>query len=193
MVRPVGIYGPRSRYGIAYLLFNIAKVPVVPLLTTMDGHTPLIHVRDLCRASYFLSEREDTIGEIYNTVDDSTYRSSEIFKGVSNHIGFFTFKLWLPFTLVYLSMMLGAKLSRWIANIFNKRALIEQDMIHYLKFDFIFDNTKLKNLGFEFHYPDSIAGLIETINWYHDNGWLSKDKIYFKIKGLTNKKTSRTA
>lgn len=183
-IRPAPIYGPRNRYGMATLIFNVSKLMAVPVPTTLTGHSVGVHVKDVCRASYFLSQRDDTVGEAYNVVDDSKYTSADMLKFFGEVVGYIPFNVWVPYKLLIDGAMLTAKFSRWFGKMINQRPLLEQDMVYYLQFDYAFDNSKLKELGFTYEYPDTKKGLTETINWYFENGWLDKDKLFFKVKNL---------
>ena len=48
---------------------------------------------------------------------------------------------------------------------------LESDLLLYLLGNFYFDNSKIKQTGFEFTYSDRRLGLLETIKWYEKNGW----------------------
>jgi hypothetical protein len=49
---------------------------------------------------------------------------------------------------------------------------LDRESLDYMVGDFIFDNSKLKALGFEYHYPDLESGWRHTLQWYRDNGWI---------------------
>ena len=95
----------------------------------------------------------------------------------------------IPFPMVIVSFVLKliGMWSTWEAKHLRKKVNgrppiphLESDLLVYLRGNFYFDNTKIKKTGFKFKYPDRRIGLVETIDWYNENGWEKK----MAIKGL---------
>ena len=40
--------------------------------------------------------------------------------------------------------------------------------------DHVFDNSRLKDLGYEFQYPSFVNGYHQTVQWYKDHNWIPK-------------------
>ncbi|KAK7866504.1 hypothetical protein R5R35_014366 [Gryllus longicercus] len=78
IVRPGIVYGLGDRHGLAPRLVIGAVYKhlgeMMKLLWSKDLKMNTVHVTDLCRALWHLATRDDTIGQIYNIVDqgDST-------------------------------------------------------------------------------------------------------------------------
>lgn len=168
IIRPASIYGPRSKYGTTILLFMLAKGQL-PAIPGCGKYIPaLVHVADVVNAAYFLAEKKEAIGDVFNIADDSKYTIEELLLAAAEMIGVkirkFHIPLWLLKTMAYFSE-LGAKIT-------GKRPRIEKEMIRYLTFDSLMDNTKIKNLGYKLIYPDAMIGLQETMEWYKKEGWI---------------------
>jgi len=168
ILRPASIYGPRSRYGTAILLFMLAKgwFPAIP----GDGKSRpvLVHVRDVVGAAYFLCDKKRVIGEVFNIADDSRYTIEELLLAVAKMLNVKIYRFHIPVWMLYLL----ANLSECYARITGKRPLIEKESIRYLTFDSLMDNSKIKALGYKLVYPDALVGLKETIEWYRKVGWI---------------------
>ena len=51
-------------------------------------------------------------------------------------------------------------------------SMVNADMVKLQAYDTLLDASKLKRLGWRPSYPDALAGLMETIDWYEKEGWL---------------------
>ena len=76
-------------------------------------------------------------------------------------------------------LKLFGKFSKWEAAHLRKKVdgkppvpKIETDTIIYMFGNFHYSNQKLKDAGFQFKYPERKIGLIDTIKWYDQHGWL---------------------
>ena len=54
----------------------------------------------------------------------------------------------------------------------HRRPQLERDTLFMLGADFWYSNEKIKSLGFRFKYPDSRPGILETLQWYREQGLL---------------------
>ncbi|MEM2637536.1 MAG: NAD-dependent epimerase/dehydratase family protein [Candidatus Korarchaeota archaeon] len=181
IIRPAPIYGPGNKYGVWQIIYLVAKgvAGVLPRCLNKK-YMPMIHVRDLARAAIYLSEREDTIGETYNVVDNSLTMFDTLLwiAYCTDHRPTITpiVPLWLvehsgPFAkLLGKQVYMVAKLRKY------KRPKIEMDTINYVYGNYWYSNAKLLATGFRYLYPDRKLGLLETINWYKENGWFTKEK-----------------
>ena len=48
-------------------------------------------------------------------------------------------------------------------------------MAGYITHQYYFSNQKIKDLGFQFEYPDFKKGTLEVIQWYREMGWIEDD------------------
>uniref|UniRef100_A0A1B6M4V8 NAD-dependent epimerase/dehydratase domain-containing protein n=1 Tax=Graphocephala atropunctata TaxID=36148 RepID=A0A1B6M4V8_9HEMI len=75
IIRPAIVYGTGDRSGLTPRLVlgciyqHLGES--MKLLWSRDLVMNTVHVRDVCRALWFLSQRDDTVGQVYNVVDDS--------------------------------------------------------------------------------------------------------------------------
>lgn len=173
-IRPAPVYGPRNVYGVAQLILPLPKIPVVSLPKCLTNAMPFIHARDLCRAALFLSEKEEARNQAYNVSDDTKMTQIEFFQYLAQLLGKRFIGLpWIPMSHIKFWAGITASLLDVVSRrITHKRPLLEKETIPFFGVDFVFDNTKLKNLGFEFKYPDARAGIKETVEWYKKEGWM---------------------
>lgn len=168
ILRPASIYGPRSKYGTAILLFLLAKGWLRAILGDGKSRPALVHVRDVVGAAYFLHDKREAIGEIFNIADDSKYTVEELLLAAAKTLNVKIYRIHIPMWILNLL----ASLSECYAKITGKRPLIERDAIRYLTYDSLMDNSKIKSLGYKLVYPDALIGLKETIDWYKRAGWI---------------------
>jgi nucleoside-diphosphate-sugar epimerase len=182
IIRPAPIYGPRNLYGFANIVFGVAKLPgvIVPII---ENRAVSVHVKDVCGAALFLSQKDEANGEVFNIVDDSDYSYSDVNILVAQFLGKPYFKIPIKVSAKPISYALfgAAKFSR-LANkyfplLFDLPLLgglkyIEEDTTRYVAFSYRFSNKKLKSFGYKLKYPDLKDGLPETIQWYKDYGYL---------------------
>ena len=170
-LRPAAIYGIRSEYGLA----NVFKQAMQDrnrkkMLMAGDGSRleAFLHVRDMCRASLFALQNEGMTGEAYNVADDTRMTTEEFFQFVCQHLlgqekDFLKIPLW--------ALKPAASLSQAWARMTGSKSLLEKATLNYLNTDKCWDNSKLKQTGFEFLYPTMEEGMKEVIDWYKTNGW----------------------
>jgi nucleoside-diphosphate-sugar epimerase len=182
IIRPAPIYGPRNLYGFANIVFGVAKFPVV-IVPIIENRAVSVHVKDVCGAALFLSQKDEANGEVFNIVDDSDYSYSDVNILVAQFLGKTYFKIPIKANAKRLSYvsLIAAKFSR-IANkyfplLFDLPLLgilkyVEEDTARYIAFSYRFSNKKLKSFGYKLKYPDLKDGLPETIQWYKDYGYL---------------------
>jgi nucleoside-diphosphate-sugar epimerase len=182
IIRPAPIYGPRNLYGFANIVFGVSKLPVA-IVPIIDNRAVSVHVKDVCGAALFLSQKDEANGEIFNIVDDSDYSYSDVNILVAQFLGKPYFKVPIKVNTKPISYVLlgAAKFSR-LANkyfpiLFDLPLVaglkyIEEDTARYVAFSYRFSNKKLKSFGYSLKYPDLRDGLPETIQWYRDYGYL---------------------
>lgn len=181
IVRPAPLYGPRNVYGMATILFLMAKFPILPFPVNLDNRMVGVNVRDVCRAAMFLADQPKAIGEAYNVIDNSSYTMREFAEHVCPLMGVKILPIFIPRELFFLFGNQMADISRSVGKIFHTRPFIEKDMVYYLKAIYSFSNEKLRSLGFEFQYPDLLEGLTETITWYRENHYLDRRGLWTKV------------
>ena len=174
IVRPTGVYGPRCVYGMGQMLMTLAKTKRVMAPRNFTTRIPLVHVRDVCEAALFLSQKGASDGEAYNLNDDTQMTVVEFME----HMARLQDK---PVTLLpsvpiepLKALLLGAAfLEEQLSTYITHKALnLEKDTIRFLGKDIAYSNQKLKDLGYRFVVPDARKGLEETLVWYRNQGWV---------------------
>ena len=172
---PMAIYGPGGNYGAMVVIDMMAKNQLPGFPGGGKNRISLVHVTDVCRGAYFLSQRKDVIGKCYNLGDSSSYSIKELmqwlqveFKRLGVKVDLFpiSYPLWL--------MKLFAWRSEQIARKHDHSPLIPRDFLGYFDegFNFLVNSEAIRNLGFRFVCDDPIknGGLKETLEWMKKEG-----------------------
>ncbi|MEM3207854.1 MAG: NAD(P)-dependent oxidoreductase, partial [Halobacteria archaeon] len=180
-IRPAPTYGPRNRYGMfnMFKLFSQGILTIIPSLYPRSKRIriPMVHVTDVCRAALFLSDKERTVGEVYNVVADTHPTADELMEFVFPLLNVKAHRLIVPaavFPLFHkmfhrMAVKMEAKAKKRGPGV---RPPLEVDTVNYMMNSYLFSNAKIKNLGFEFDYADFRRGVWETVGWYRQQGWL---------------------
>jgi dihydroflavonol-4-reductase len=171
ILRPAPIYGPRNRYGIGTILRMVALGQLPILTKSLNTLVPLVHVKDVVGAALHLLSIPNAMGQIYNVVDDSTYRKYDLFSHLAPLLKAKIYYTRLPLLPHWLLNSL-ASWAEWKArNLTHKEPKIERATTDLLYHDYQYNNSKLKATGYQLIYPDALFGLEETIEWYREYGW----------------------
>jgi len=168
IIRPTAIYGARSLYGTSKAILALVngKTWGIPGNgKTIQHH---VHVDDVVRAAIFISGKKDTVGEIFNVADDVPTSIEESFRIVSELINKKSPRFHIPKWLVYLYGYIDRLWNKFL----RKSSLFEKTSLKLLFSDHIFDNTKLKRLGFEYSIPSFVMGIETTLQWYKQQGYI---------------------
>lgn len=192
-LRPTLIYGPKSRYGLAVFLSQLALraargLKSLPLLRGgWLGHH--VHVVDVARAAVLLAERDDASGA-FNVADDQPLSTSELVTAMLESLGIGTRSWPLPWSLVggaaripgLLSWLLAKqnpKLERAWKRLVEQQGLVaaltpelDAEWLAYMTADYSYETGRLRALGFRCEHPDVRVGIAETVRWYREMRWL---------------------
>lgn len=177
VLRPAPLYGPGSDYGIGGIV--IAMSEGITSLLPLDLRNYLMvncHVRDICRAAYFVAQRDDAIGEDYNVSDPTVISQLEFLKIAALLVGRKVHLI--PFLRMPWLMPLGiwsARYVHWLDNRYpgyQRIRIWEESSARYLSSSYWISSNKLKNLGFTWEYPDFRLGLRDTVEWFIKFGWI---------------------
>jgi nucleoside-diphosphate-sugar epimerase len=177
ILRSGPIYGPYQSYGMyhilntVYILGHSILAKVYPKRKKLM--MPLVHVEDLVNAAIFLAENDKSIGEVYNVLNDSPLQE-QFLEFIYNTLGisFSTIPMPYPFfKLITKFATYLAKRKDRKARKYGIRPKFDLPMVEYLIHQYYFSNKKLKDLGFKFKYNDFRKGILETVQWYIENGW----------------------
>lgn len=177
IIRPAPLYGPGSDYGVGGILIAMSEgiIPAIP--SDLKNYVmSSCHVEDICRAALFVSEREDTVGEAYNVVDDSTISQGEFIQLAALLCGR---KLRIlhgvTMPMVRPLMVWSARKARDTARKhpnYQRLRMWEESSARYVSSSYWISNRKLKSLGYQLAYPDFKVGLRETAEWMVEMGWI---------------------
>ncbi len=160
ITRPCTVYGPRCNDGAGKAFSRPTKISAIP----GNGKQLLSNIRaeDVASAVDYLSHLDSALGEAYNIAEDThpsleeaLYLASEAFgtKPPSVHI-----PLWLIKAMAKIDEMISARKG--------KIPDLEYDAVKYLYNDYVVDNSKLKNTGYSFIYPDFTESMKQMGKWY---------------------------
>jgi nucleoside-diphosphate-sugar epimerase len=134
------------------------------------------HVRDICGAAFFVSQREDTVGEDYNVGDPTVISQLDFLKTAGLLVGRKIHLL--PFIRMPWFLHVGiwsARYVRWLEKTFpayQRIRIWEESSARYLSSSYWISSNKLKSIGFEWEYPDFKLGLRDTVEWFIEAGWI---------------------
>jgi len=181
IIRPAPIMGPYQIYGVFHLIQIVHKSGFGPGIHIYPRKKrlamPIIHVKDLVRSAVFLAENDKSIGEAYNLIINACFQEDflEYLADLLN-VDYFNFPVWWPFY-----KLLG-KLLFWLsrrkdkkARKLNSRPPVDLSMAGYTTHQYLFSNQKIKDLGFNFRFPDYKSATNDTIEWYLKNKWLESE------------------
>ena len=154
VIRPSGVYGSRSAYGMAISITAMLKTKIAAVIGKGQHRASLVHVRDVVRSAEFLANDENAIGEIYHVTDDALHSVEKITRHLAKLCG---------------AIFVPIKIPPWIMFQLAKITKIDRELIHLATVNAWLSNAKIKRLGFQFEYPDSKIGLTETVEWYKNN------------------------
>lgn len=174
VIRPAPIYGPRSVYGVAGIVFLIARGQLSSVATTARGRTPFSHVKDICGAAFYLSQKNEAEGQAYNVADDTEMTMYQFAHFIASVVGADMMDVPVPLSHVIFWVTLAAKWSAWRAAKTKTRPKIELETVNYIARSYWFSNEKLKSTGYVLKYPEARVGFMETIEWYRKEGFLPK-------------------
>jgi nucleoside-diphosphate-sugar epimerase len=168
-VRPGGVYGPRSRYGVATPVMMAARGGLGPFcFGSSKTRASLVHGEDVCRAALFLAKRPEAAGEAYNVGDDSRHSTTALLRLAAERLDFPFLPGNFPLAMLDRAVQkLGMKAAKK-----NRIPQINREMTALFAQDALLDTGKLKALGWTPKYPDAKDGLMATIDWYEREGWL---------------------
>jgi nucleoside-diphosphate-sugar epimerase len=171
-MRPAGVYGPRSRYGVATSIKLISRGMMGPIrMGHGKNRVSTVHVRDVCGAAIHLSRLPwDSVSrQVYNVADESAYTVAELSRFLGQEVGF-------PFApFVHLPFGVMEKMTSDLIKKAKKKgriSMVDNEMSALLKLDALLDISKLKATGWSPKYPDALIGLKETIASYREEGWI---------------------
>ncbi len=196
-LRPTVIYGPGSRYAVAWVVSLLALLRATGTkdIYQVTGMSLMchVHVTDVARALVWLLDHGQP-GEAYNCADSTPLSWGRLIEFLMEEFGL-TAKRRIHFSkpLANAAGALLQSLPERLRRRTNERLargwkmleqrlgvreflapMLDPEFISYIRGDHLMSSEKLRKTGFEFKYPDTKAGLKETIAWYREQNWIPK-------------------
>lgn len=166
ILRPAAIYGPGDRRLLK--LFRMATHRIFPLLGFGPSHYHLIHVDDLTNIMMLAAAHPNAAGEVFICGNPAATTLADIGRTVAAELG-------RPITVLRLPafpFFAAAAVTEALFRPLGIEPPIYRRRIAFFTKDRKFDTGKLKNvLGYETVYSNR-EGLVQTLHWYRDHGWL---------------------
>lgn len=153
IARPCTVYGPRCTDGAGKAFSRPTSITAIP----GKGNQLLSNIRaeDVAAALYYLSQMDDSVGEIYNLSETTHPTLEEALVLASETFGTKPPSLHLPLGLV----KTVARVDGLLSGLKGKIPDLEYDAVKYLYNDYVVDNSKLLKTGFTLKYPDFRASM----------------------------------
>jgi len=164
ITRPCTVYGPRCNDGAGKVFSRPTSILAVP----GSGRQRLSNVRaeDVAAAVVHLSHLDDAVGKAFNISDDTHPAVAEALTIAARTFGTKAPKVHLPIALVKALARMDGVVSRIKGRIPD----LEYDAVRYLVDDYVVDNTRLKNTGYAYIYPDFAQSMKQIKAWYEAQG-----------------------
>jgi UDP-glucose 4-epimerase len=155
MLRPCTVYGPGCGDGAGKLFSRPSRLGAIP----GNGAARLSNVRveDVAAAAYYLSVRDDAVGQAFNIADGSHPTIEHALQLAAEAYETPAPQIHVPLPIVSaFAYARGAiaKLTRHIPD-------LEPDAVRYLYDDYLVSNTKLVATGYRLLYPDFAQSMHE--------------------------------
>ena len=162
ITRPCTVYGPRCTDGAGKAFSRATTITAIP----GSGKQLLSNIRteDVAASVEHLSHLDEAVGEAYNISDNSNPTLEEALLLASQAFGTKPPNVHLPLGIV----KIAARVDGYISKMKGKIPDLEYDAVTYLYEDYVVDNTKLKNTGYSFIYPDFRESMKQMGEWYRD-------------------------
>ncbi len=167
IIRVGAVYGPRDADFLNY--FKFLKRGFMPIIGLKKRPLSLCYVKDLVRALALAGAADLESGEIVNIGDPVSHTMEDIGRAAGSALGTKPLKIIVPLPLAY-----GGTLLQELASILTRRpSIINRDKYRdYRQAGWLADVEKAREkLSFETAYSLE-EGILETIRWYQENGWL---------------------
>jgi nucleoside-diphosphate-sugar epimerase len=163
LTRPCTVYGPRCTEGAGKAFSRPTSISAIP----GKGTQLLSNIRaeDVAAAVEHLSHLDDATGRVFNLAEDThpTVEESLVLAAVA-------FGAKPPSMHVPLSIVKNmARVQGYLARRKGEIPDLEFDAVRYLYDDYVVDNTRLKDTGYELIYPDFIESM-KQIKELYDSG-----------------------
>ncbi len=160
--RPAAVYGPREKN--LFTLFKMISKGFEPYIATKKQFLSFIFVKDLVKA-FFLGMESNIENESFFVTDGKVYTSQELNFLIKKTMNKKTFSFVIPLFILRIVARINTLLKR--NSILNDEKIKELECTNWRC-----DSSSLfEKLNFKPDFPLE-KGIIETINWYKNVGWL---------------------
>ncbi|NNK93811.1 MAG: NAD-dependent epimerase/dehydratase family protein [Desulfobacterales bacterium] len=168
IIRPAAIYGPGDKRLLK--LFKMALKPYFPLLGKGNCMYHLVHVDDLTNSFIIAATHPDAEGETIISGAEEPIAIAGIARIVANHFGKTSKVIRLPIGPFFLL----ADICELLCKPLKIEPPIYRRRVAFYSKDRHFYISKMKNvLGYSPRHSNN-DGIIETAEWYVEQGWLIK-------------------
>lgn len=168
IIRPAAIYGPGDRRLVK--LFKMALKSYFPLLGKGNCMYHLVHVDDLTNSFIIAATHPDAQGETIISGAEEPIAIADIARIVADHFGKTIKVIRLPIGPFFLI----ADICEFLCKPLKIEPPIYRRRVAFYSKDRNFDISKMKNvLGYSPRHSNK-AGIVETADWYVEQGWLKK-------------------
>ena len=166
IIRPAGIYGPGDRRLLK--LFKMALKPYFMLLGKGNCIFHMVHVDDLTNTLIVAATHPDAQGETFISGADEPITIADIAKIIAEHFGKTSKVVRLPIG----PFFLAGDICEFLCKPFKIEPPIYRRRVAFYSKDRHFDVSKMRNvLGYTPQHTNK-DGIIETADWYVQQGWL---------------------
>lgn len=166
VIRPAAIYGPGDRRLLK--LFRMAFKPVFLLLGKGKCMYHLVHVDDLTNVAMIAATHPDALGQAFIAGAEEPIAVADIAGIVAGHFGKTLRVIRLPIGPFFLAADICERICRPLGI---EPPLYRRRVAFYSK-DRHFDVSKIKSvLGYTPRHANK-DGILETVRWYVEQGWL---------------------
>lgn len=167
IIRPAAIYGPGDRRLVK--LFKMALKSYFPLLGKGNCMYHLVHVDDLTNSFIIAATHPDMQGETIISGAEEPIAIADIARIVADHFGKTLKVVRLPIGPFFLI----ADICEFLCKPLKIEPPIYRRRVAFYSKDRNFDISKMKNiLGYSPRHSNK-DGIIETADWYVEQGWLN--------------------
>ena len=166
VIRPTGIYGPGDRRLLK--IFKMSKWPIFPILGYGKCLYHLTHVDDLTNALLLAAVHPRAEQEVFLCGDPEAIALEDIVRTAAEVTRHLPRIVRIPVTPFFWL----ADLCEVVCKPLKIAPPIYRRRVAFYTKDRSFDTSKLRNyLGFEHNYTNR-TGIIQTVQWYREQGWL---------------------
>jgi len=163
-LRYVLMYGPRDRHVLR--LFELVKSPIVPLVGTRPVYMSLLYATDAARAAVAAVEADVPSGSIYSVSDGLHYTHEMFYEFIATALG-------KKLRVVRIPVRLSSFITVFLVAGRRKDVSLTPREVSELRhrFRLVSIEKTIKDLKWQPKVPLH-EGVVETVRWYKETGWL---------------------